>query len=54
MPSSWKLSNNYALPKPIQTSVYIDNSPVKLLDINGDGLVDMLYGKGNIHHPCAV
>ncbi|VVH64137.1 hypothetical protein BSPLISOX_2012, partial [uncultured Gammaproteobacteria bacterium] len=45
--NSWKLSNNYALPKPIQTSVYIDNSPVKLLDINGDGLVDMLYGKGN-------
>ncbi|CAC9540987.1 hypothetical protein, partial [uncultured Gammaproteobacteria bacterium] len=45
--NSWKVSNNYALPKPIKTNKTIANSPVKLLDINGDGLVDMLYGKGD-------
>ncbi|CAC9628195.1 hypothetical protein [uncultured Gammaproteobacteria bacterium] len=43
----WKLSSNYALPKAIQTSVYTYNSPIVLLDINSDGLVDMLYGKGS-------
>jgi hypothetical protein len=32
--NSWKVSNNYALPKPIQTSKSISNSPAKLLDIN--------------------
>ncbi|OIR25073.1 FG-GAP-like repeat-containing protein, partial [Bathymodiolus thermophilus thioautotrophic gill symbiont] len=45
--NSWQSSSNYALPKPIQTSVYSYSSPVVLLDINGDGLVDMLYGKDN-------
>ncbi|OIR25076.1 FG-GAP-like repeat-containing protein, partial [Bathymodiolus thermophilus thioautotrophic gill symbiont] len=45
--NGWQSSSNYALPKPIQTSVYSYSSPVVLLDINGDGLVDMLYGKDN-------
>jgi hypothetical protein len=31
----------------VAAEVSISNSPAKLLDINGDGLVDMLYGKGD-------
>ncbi|MBA5249620.1 MAG: VCBS repeat-containing protein, partial [Gammaproteobacteria bacterium] len=43
----WQESYNYRLPKSIQTDVYEHNSALKLIDINGDGLPDVLYGKGD-------
>ncbi len=45
--NGWQSPYRHALPKPIQTSVYNYSSRVILLDINGDGLIDMLYGKDN-------
>ncbi|MBA5248933.1 MAG: hypothetical protein FE834_05290, partial [Gammaproteobacteria bacterium] len=43
----WQESYNYHLPKSIQTDVYDRNLALNLIDINGDGLLDLLYGKGN-------